>query len=83
MYYTVMMCCNKCHAKPKCNAKTLNHIYCLSNECAGVSPVELSALRPGPHLLMIMHDKDECEYHRQLLISFDIENTPDNPHNNI
>ncbi len=51
--------------------------------CAGVSPVELSALRPGPHLLIIMHGKDECEYRRQLLIRFDIENTPDNPHNNI
>ncbi|XP_064384002.1 uncharacterized protein LOC135332992 [Halichondria panicea] len=48
-----------------------------------VSPVELSTLRPGPHLLMIMHNKDECEYRRQLLISFGIENTPDNPHNNV
>ena len=49
----------------------------------GKSPVELSGLRPGPHQLRIAHNKDGCGYRRELLISFNIDNTPDNPHNNI
>lgn len=52
---------------------------------AGSPPVRMSGLKPGPHRLKITHyrGKDECGYRRQLFLDFEIEDTPDNPHNNI